>query len=324
MEGNTYHYIIFGSKGYYQTAWSDVMHRPGVQYIDSMIASCHGLWQQLLTRWCFSLRWGKYCPKGLCRYVYQHCMPKPVGSQQNLCFLFFECWYAVYTTRYMDYLKTEYPQARFVWYLQDIVRSNPLFDIEKLKPLFDVVCSYDPKDCEQYGLYYLPTPYSKQADLSVPLQCDVDVFFCGHAKNRLTVIRQICESAMQAGLKCAFYITGVAKQDQIPMEGIVYNHPLSYTQCLQKMVQASCIVEVMQQHALGYTPRLWEAIMYEKHLVTNNTYVFTSEYAHDAIHEWKEDMDWSWMKEKAVYPQAWKEALSPLRVLTQLDSLLDA
>ena len=45
---------------------------------------------------------------------------------------------------------------------------------------------------------------------------------------------------------------------------------MSYYDYLQHVVNSDCIVEIMQENAQGFTLRTWEALLYNKKLLTNN------------------------------------------------------
>jgi len=210
----------------------------------------------------------------------------------------------------------------FILYLQDIVASNPLFNIQKLRKQFDDIFSYDQHDATQYNLHYLPTPYSALPELLNNTSISYDMFFCGNAKNRLSEIMAVYYSATNAGLSCLFYINDVPKKHQQHLPGIIYNHTISYNDCVKKTIYAKCIVEIMQHGADGYTPRLWEAITYNKHLLTNNQFIESSPFAHPCIHYFTSEIDWSWINTKASYPTEWHIKLSPIQCLTQIEKYL--
>lgn len=306
---------ILGSQGYYSVAWHDAAKATGITYFNSMLVGCHNTLQRLLTRWCFSLRWGKLCPPILRQQIYNRLLPISETTGENCFFLFFESWYAVYTTDYIDYLRHRYPKAQLVLYLQDVVSSNPCFEQEIIRRRFNRILTYDKGDAMRYDLQYAPTPYSRldiaEADASV--KCDV--FFCGHAKNRLPRIMQAYEAIKQAGLTCRFYITGVPRNEQKVLPDIIYNTPMPYTEIVRHIAGCKAILEIMQRDADGYTARLWEAISYNKHLLTDNRSIRNSCFDSPAIHLIDESLDYRSILLPARYPESLRSKLSPLRWL---------
>jgi hypothetical protein len=252
----------------------------------------------------------------------------PYDSDAPICFLFFECWYSIFTTSYMEYLRSTYPKATFVLYLQDLVHTNPAFDMNALRHTFDHILSYDPNDSKTYGLHYYPTPYSRFPIANAPIE--YDICFVGHAKDRLHELLDVYEQCTAVGLRCAFYIQGVREEDKQYQDTIVYNHPIRYVDNLSLVVRSRCVLEIGQHGGTSNSLRQWEAIMYDKHLLTNHRGVVTApwyneRYVHllDDLHgkddymRLKEALSWS-----VEYSSETKDSLSPKHLLAYIDGLI--
>ena len=248
----------------------------------------------------------------------------PIDFERSypICFIFFDQYYGM-SEKYIKFLKGRFKNSSFVLYAQDKVRFIKGFNIEKAKHLFDLIYSYDHHDCEQYGLIYYPTPYSKYEVPSNTKLPETDVFFCGKAKTRYDVILKTYEVLKSKGLSCDFYLTSVP--DECPrLEGIHYNKGLDYVTYLQHLTHSHCVLEVMQEGADGFTPRLWESIMYDKHLLTNNESVFSSHYNNMFIHELNSSLcsNFGFIRTPASYDIDIKKSLSPLLYLKDIESRL--
>ena len=143
--------------------------------------------------------------------------------------------------------------------------------------MFDLVLSYDKNDSETYGLLYYPTPYS-----SINIKEDPnyfsDVYFLGKAKNRLHEILNVYDQLEAKGLRCRFFITGLSKDISLNKKGIKIIESMTYKENLIYVRNSKCLLEIMQHGAVGITPRTWEAIMYNKHLITNNSFLKGTNY----------------------------------------------
>ena len=80
----------------------------------------------------------------------------------------------------------------------------------------------------------------------------------------------------------------------------------------------------MQENADGYTPRLWEAIMLNKHLLTNNKRVKESNYYNPnnilVINE--NDNISNWINSKVDIINSLKKEKSPLYLLELIEQIL--
>lgn len=186
--------------------------------------------------------------------------------------------------------------------------------------------SYDKREANKYGMYYYPTPMSY---INVPDDSSIgksDVYFCGEAKTRYPQIHEIYKRLVSMGLKCDFNLAKMPV-DAERVEGINYlAKPFTYTENLQHMVKSNCLLEIMQEGANGYTPRTWEAILYDKHLVTNNTYFSDDNYYYkDGIHSTGilDNPDCvDILKSMVKYPSRIKDKISPRNLIRFIDDIL--
>lgn len=318
-----YNYVIAGSGGFYEVAYYDLVQMPNVKYYKGYTDGIKERTKQMLCRLCFNLSVNKYISTPFRRIVFPWLFPSIFELQKPMCFIFFENQFAVINTCYIEYLRKKHPDAKFVLYMHDIVSSLPYYDIESYKQRFDLILSYDRGDCERYNLTYFPTPYSHYP-IKNPKKEDIDVFFCGAAKTRYKTILNVYRRLVEQGLKCKFFIVGVPKDEQIHGEGLIYDQRISYIENLEYVASSKCILEIMQENADGFTPRLWEAIMYDKHLITNNKSILESMFGDETgIHILDLSADFSYIKSQSIaYSRMLKENKSPHQILVLIESLL--
>lgn len=97
-----------------------------------------------------------------------------------------------------------------------------------------------------------------------------DLYFLGATKNRFTEIIEAYESCTQNGLKCDFNLVGVPGKQQVYKDDIHYIKSMPYRENLSRASRSKCLLEILQKNAKGYTPRMWEAILLGKKIMTNN------------------------------------------------------
>lgn len=319
-----YNYIIAGGAGFYKVAYSELINRCNVRYFENYIDGIQNPFIKFLTRLNFNLKVNKWIKTPFRSIVYRKIFSAKFDTQRPLCFIFFGVQFAVINTSYIEFLRKKFPTAKFVLYMQDIVSSLPYYDINNYKDRFDLVLSYDKDDCVKYGLTYYPTPFSYIDPSLFKKVKPVDIFFCGAAKTRYNKIFEIYRACKQKGLTCKFFITGVPESDKIISEDIIYDKRISYIENLSYVYYSKCVLEIMQSNAVGFTPRLWEALFYGKHLLTNNRSILDSEFYNiESIHfvDDIDDID-SWISRKPIIESYIIEKKNPSSLLNLVETLI--
>ena len=318
-----YNYVVVGGPGFYEVAYNDLTSLPNVLYYKSFVDGIQSPLMRLLTKINFNLKINKYIKTPFKKFVFPQLLPSEFNDNKPLCFLFFNLHFAVINTEYIDYLRKTNPNAKFVLYMHDIVSSLQYYDIDEYKRKFDLVISYDQGDCDEYGLEYFPTPYSKLPLSEIPPQTSVDVYFCGKAKNRYTEIIDAYNICKSNGLSCRFYIHSAPEKDRLISDDIIYDKSISYIENLSNVISCRCVLEIMQKGAQGFTPRLWEALLYDKHLLTNNTSIKDSKYFNPTQIHLTDNMEdiKGWIYGKTPKSD-FEEDKSPLKLIDFIESKL--
>lgn len=322
-----YNYIICGAGGYYLIGYHDIISHPQVNYFDSYKHGFKSKIQQILLRLCFSSLVNKFIRTPFSSYIYPRLYPHKFDNNKPICFIFFRNHEQVYATGYIDYLRKRFPSCKTALFLQDIVRLKTNFTFEQVRDNFDIILSYDKKDATDFGLLYHSTPMSYISFSSNQDTTKSDLYFCGKAKNRYKEIVKIYNFCRRSGLKCDFYVMDLGEEEE-RIEGIHYpEHNFSYIENLQHVKNTKCVLEIMQQGADGFTPRLWESIMYDCHLLSNNRYILQSPYyTTDSIHIYS-DIEKieisSWINQPTNYSRELKDSLSPFHLLNFIDQHLN-
>lgn len=326
-----YNYVVCGAGGYYTIGYKDIMDHPQIKYYDSYLSGVGGILLKSMVRLNFSRKVNTIIKTPLSMVVNRYLFENDFDRNSRLCYLFFMNNNVVFNSSYPQYLRSHYPNVKLALYLQDLVSSRRKqdLDIDYLKNVFDIILSYDKHDCEQYNLIYHPTPMSV---VNVPNNENItfsDVYYCGSAKGRYPLIHHIFEECQKHGLVCDFNILeNLHEPIKDKLAGVRYIHyPMSYIENLQHVIKSNCILEVMQEHAIGYTPRLWESIVYDKHLLSNNPEIINSDYYKNGItHILDEGFSFDSFKNdiktKVKYPVEYKQKLSPIHLFQTIDNLL--
>lgn len=325
-----YNYVIFGyDSDLYRFSYKDVISLENVRYLDKLFGEC-GRILSFIQRVHKSRIANKFLNLPLKHIWNSFYFVNDFKDNRPLCFIFTtdKATY-IQEYNYYNFLKNLYPDSRFVWFLSDILESRSgKYNINLLKKYFDLIISFDPKDCEKYGFIYHPLVFSSFKERIDEISAS-DVYFLGQAKDRLSKIISVYEILQKKGLKCDFYITGVDKKDQIYSDEIKYNKRLSYAQNLQHAIHSKCLLEIMQKNGYGYTQRVVEILGLNKKLLTNNPIIkdapfYNPEYISTFNAPDEIDMNFlNHIKDNKFIDYKYKEKISPKEFLYFIENHLN-
>lgn len=211
--------------------------------------------------------------KWLCRFLIDKKTFAQIKNQDNVCFIVHG--YTDLTPHYCDYLKRAFPKSKRVIVFEDKIKhycdNYQSFDIKKVQDSFDCALTYNSLDSKKYGMATYP-PIIPKFPLLDPFHDskEIDVFFVGRDKGRLSRIIEVYDVLRTNNLSCEFHLIGVKKKKRIIREGVFYhNKPIPYSFVLDKIRNAKAILNVMQEGAEGITLRDLEAVSLNKLLITN-------------------------------------------------------
>lgn len=89
-------------------------------------------------------------------------------------------------------------------------------------------------------------------------------------------------------------------------------------------VKSNCILEVLATGQSGATLRYYEAVCYNKKLLTNNKNIvnlpfYNPEWMH--VFENTEDIDWGWVKERVPVDYHYDGRFSPIHLIDRIIEL---
>lgn len=147
---------------------------------------------------------------------------------------------------------------------------------------FDLIYSFDIDDCKTYDLIFTQALYSQIKVDNDVISMEKDLFFVGRAKDRLVLLQDLARLATKYDIKCDFYILGVKKMDRIEIPGITYlDGVMPYNEVFSKMLRAKGIIDFVRLGQSGLTVRFFEAVFYNKLLLSNNPNVRNNKYFDD-------------------------------------------
>ena len=195
---------------------------------------------------------------------------------------------------------------------------------------WDAAFSFDRYDCEEYGFRYLDgTIYSMMTQVE-PSRDSCDLYYVGLNKfGRNEFISQIHKSCVAADVRTDFYCIDYPGNPRKPYEldgrGIhFWKKEIPYEEIIGHVLSSNCILEVVGKGQKAQTARYYEAVCYNKKLLTNNAGVKELSFydpRYMRYFESVDDIDFDWVKEKVPIDYHYAGEFSPLHILEKLDKL---
>lgn len=189
-----------------------------------------------------------------------------------------------------------------------------------------LILTFDPRNAEANHFHLLESYYSMLPAEPVHEPRE-SVYFCGADKGRLEMIHRVYEVLSQRGIDCDFHVQiPKSRKKERKHPGIGYFlDSIPYQHVINQIGGCSCILDLTQAHQSGVTIRYFEAVCYNKKLLTDNPYVkelpfYDPEYIQ--VFDDPESIDAEWIKKPVDVDYGYDGRFSPLRLLDAIPSML--
>lgn len=156
-----------------------------------------------------------------------------------------------------------------VYFIDSIsnINAKEAFGYVKLG-IFDLVLTFDKEDAKRYGFTHFYTMYSRHYNFSNVESIEYDAVYIGSDKGRyhmLTELKAKCQNVN-------FYVDMLnISEKQMKDSGFQSNKSVLYTESLKIVQKSNCIIDlVLDPEQSGLSLRAYEAIAFNKKLITNN------------------------------------------------------
>lgn len=228
------------------------------------------------------------------------------------------------TDGYIKILKNKYDVVCALFLLNTQTELNIKITNSYL-PYLDYIFTFDYSDAKKFGYIECLYLYSK-TNFDINIVTLKDMYFIGVDKGRLVKIKRINELAQKAKVDVMIRVQGVNETTiaNNHEENIIYNQWISYDESLKEMLKCNCILELLKAGQTGATLRYYEAVCYNKKLLTNNKNVvnlpfYNPDYIH--VFENPEDIDWNWVKEQIPVDYHYDGRFSPKKLIDRIIEL---
>ena len=217
------------------------------------------------------------------------------------------------------------PNVHLILYFSDPVDAQvtKLAKARANRNEFKYIFTFDPKDAEKYG-YILTRNIYSASDVAPDKSKESDICFIGENKGRQQELEDIYSICEKNGVKSNFRMTRVEKSKE-NVEGIVYNERVTYLQAIAEAKASNCLLEIIQKGQSGVTLRYYEAVCYNKKLLTNNPEITKLPYYDPGYMKYynkPEDIDLEWVKNKEKVDYNYQGDFSPVAFIKLIKSML--
>lgn len=224
--------------------------------------------------------------------------------------------------------KEEFHTVHFVLFYLDLIGAGVSANADYLREhsIFDIVYTVDQQDAIQYNINLWNTIYSID-NQTTPPEVDKMLYFCGVEKGRDVLLKDIFQCCQKNGIKCRFDLIASDYETQLHQMAnstsqIAYlDHYLKYDEVLLRELQSNCILEIVQKGQTALTLRPYEAVIYNKKLLTNNKTILGFKYYDPRYMRYFatiEDIDWEWVREDVDTNYNYSGDFSPVLLLDEL------
>jgi len=147
--------------------------------------------------------------------------------------------------------------------------------IETVRPVFDVIFSFDSADCQRYSLAMIEQflPFSLHEIQRLQKESKIEnkrcFFVGGYEPIRAEILKILTPELENSGYKPDFYLLDkYNNHDSYPDN--CQNKRLSYIENIEKVKHASALLEINKPEQRGLTLRALEALIFNKKLITTN------------------------------------------------------
>ncbi len=212
----------------------------------------------------------------------------------------------------------------YLVFLNTAVRPGAKYGAKMAQKIkFSKIYTIDSSDAKTYKWEYTNQVYFADKINKSVKECkndeEFDLFFVGMAKDRLNVLHDVWQKFRKFRLK--FFITDVDSNAQIKDSNIIYNKRISYKEVIKYIEKSNCILEVVQGVQHGLTYRIYEALCYNKKLLTNNEAVLKLPYYSEKYIQYfknVEDINIDFVLERTCVDYHYNDEYSPRHLVDRI------
>lgn len=174
----------------------------------------------------------------------------------------------------IDDIRKWNPNAEIKFVMGNIVSDYGDWKIRDIQKRGVEVFSFDGGDCKKYGLTYHPGLhiYEKNFVDYAGRSIVNDIYFIGKDKGRADYILDLKRNFDKHGITCSFNVVlEKSNYSAGDIDGVHFlKTGIPYAEVLEGVAESKVVLEIVQKGQVGPTMRPFEALFFDKKLLTNN------------------------------------------------------
>lgn len=207
-------------------------------------------------------------------------------------------------------------------------------EINKIK--WDAIYTFDDEDAKKYSYRRLGNCYySKHTEEElkhISTKGESDLYYVGSlVPNRKKLIISVYERLKNGKANVEYHLmkTGKERYEKFPYENEIDYFTtnrgfIPYKQVLASVLNTNTILEIVQATQSGPSLRYYEAVCYNKKLLTNNPHIINFPFYDNRymkVFTKPEDIDVDWVKEEAPVDYHYNNEFSPINLLDKVKEI---
>ena len=227
-----------------------------------------------------------------------------------------------FSVQYLRTFKEKHSNVKLYALVTDSMHaSSPHMNLVRKKlfsDMWDKVLTYDKYDAKEYGFTWFGYSYYSSYDFVDPDPVESDIYYVGYDKGgRDNLVKELFVNLQENQCNCRFNV--VASPTSMKDSSFVYMaEKISYPQVVSRVKSSNCIMEVLQENQESQSIRYFEAVIYNKKLLTNNRHVQELPYYDARYMKYFNsitDIDYEWVRKKENIDFQYDGRFSPLRIV---------
>lgn len=247
-------------------------------------------------------------------------------NDMNYIVIFNSALVHYYSNGYLKRLRKRVSNIRWVLYIVDPMPNGIWDRIIDMKDQFDIVLTAHPYNSERYGFQYLPFIYTPPK-VALHHKDGKELYFVGTIdEHRYEMIKQFIAQCRTHEISYEMHFFRGERFDKIEDADVHYGL-LEYSENVQRAVNSNCILEIVRDNFVGFTQRYYEAIVFNKKLLTNNKEIKDMSYYDERFMQYFEkieDIDWNWVRERVEVDYHYQGDFSPKRWRSRLLEMIES
>ena len=190
---------------------------------------------------------------------------------------------------------------------------------------FDDIYSFDIDDAKKFGMRYLGFNYYSKHSVKSNPNPQYDLYFVGRLTlDRKDLFYNVYNTLISNDCNFDFYIKQKNAEDaRLTRVKYIESKVRSYHDILKDLQNSKCILEILREKQKGPSLRYFEAVCYNKKLLTTNSEIVNFPYYDERYMKFfsnPNEIDVEWLKDNScIVDYHYKGDFSPITLIHQLE-----